>query len=120
MQLPHWKEVITIVTDYVIQPKLRGWRKIETDTLVIIIFAIIILIIGVCLEIDDILIKRKTNHLIDKVDELSQIAKVKCNLPEEDLPDEYKINYLQKQIDNLALLILNLNYQDKDQTDKPQ
>ena len=55
----------------------------------------------------------------DKVERLTEIAKIKCNLPDKELPNELKIIYLENQINKLESLILNRNYQDKDQKNTP-
>lgn len=62
--------------------------------------------IGICLVIDDIRIKRKVNRLINSVERLSKQANIKCDLPENDWCNEYKIKYLEKQINILVEKLL--------------
>ena len=68
--------------------------------------------IGVCLEIDDVLIKRKVNRLINGIERLSKQVNIKCDLPENDWCDEYKIKYLEEQVN---ILVEKLLEQSKEQ-----
>lgn len=62
--------------------------------------------IGVCLEIDDVLIKRKVNRLINSIERLSKQVNIKCDLPENDWCNEYKIKYLEEQVNILVEKLL--------------
>ncbi len=85
--------------------------------MIIKIMLIVILLIAIWINIDNFILKRKIANLIGRIEQLSKIADVKCNLPTNELPDEVKINCLQNQLDSLEPLILNQSYQDKDPKD---
>lgn len=76
----------------------------------IILIAISVIVIWI--NIDDFKIKRRITRLTDKVERLCKIVNIKCKLPEEELPPEIKINYLENQIDSLESAILNQNHQE--------
>ena len=83
---------------------------------------ILLVIVFLCvfwINFDNFRIKRKVTRLSDKVERLTEIAKIKCNLPDKELPNELKIIYLENQINKLESLILNRNYQDKEQKNTP-
>ena len=66
----------------------------------------LLLIIAVWISIDNFKIKRKITRLISKIEQLSKIANVECDLPIDELSDEIKINCLgidlNLRIDDLA------------------
>lgn len=80
----------------------------------------LLLIIAVWISIDNFKIKRKITRLISKIEQLSKIANVECDLPIDELSDEIKINCLENQLDSLEPLILSQNCQDKDQKNTQQ
>lgn len=76
------------------------------NNLLIKIILIVCLLAAVWIIIDNFRVKRKITRLIGKVEQLTKIAKVKYDLPKEELSDEAKINYLQNQLDSLEPLLL--------------
>ena len=68
---------------------------------------VLILLIALWINIDNFRIKRKITQLNSKVERLSEIAKIECNLPKDELSDEIKIKNLENQLENLESVILN-------------
>ncbi|MEE1219537.1 MAG: hypothetical protein U0L20_06410 [Ruminococcus sp.] len=76
------------------------------------IILIIFSLMALWINIDNFRIKRKITQLYSKVERLSEIANIECNLPKDELPDEVKINYLENHLDSLESVILNQNGQE--------
>lgn len=64
------------------------------------------MVISIHFAIDDILITKKTDNLINSVERLSKQVNIKCDLPESSWCNEYKIKYLEEQINILVEKLL--------------
>lgn len=81
------------------------------------VFVVAFLLISIFITIDNFRVKRKITRLNGRVERLSENLNVKCNMPQDELSDEFKLVYLENQIEDLETSFQNHNCQEELQKD---